>query len=136
MSPRENQCRPRQSKSESMVNWTRINSSQSIFIWNITHRQAISPVAKFHPVLGHDFMIQRVTLIFTKCLSANQNQLFYIKYIISAQQDYFHPFTHSIYFAPSKIPFKWFCFFIKNITRKTLPSLKFAHWRWGHKGRK
>ena len=45
---------------------------------NITHHQAISPVAKFHHVLGRGIMIQRVILIFIKCLSANQNQLFYI----------------------------------------------------------
>ena len=32
--------------------------------WNITRRQAISPVAKFHHVLGLGFMIQRVKLIF------------------------------------------------------------------------
>ena len=61
-------------KSESMVNRTRINSAQSIFFWNITRRQAISPVAKFHHVLGRGFMIQRVTFIFIKGLSANQNQ--------------------------------------------------------------
>ena len=45
---------------------------------NITCRQAISPVTKFCYVLGHGYMIQRVILIFIKCLSANQNQLFYI----------------------------------------------------------
>ena len=39
--------------------------------WNITQRQAMSPVAKFRYVLGHGFMIQRVILIFIKCLSAN-----------------------------------------------------------------
>ena len=48
-------------------------------LWNITRRQAISPVAKFHHLLGHGFMIQRVIMIFIKCLSANQNQLFYKK---------------------------------------------------------
>ena len=32
--------------------------------WNIIHRQAISPVAKFHHVLGRGFMIQRVKLNF------------------------------------------------------------------------
>ena len=47
--------------------------------WNITRRQAISPVAKFHYMLGGDFMIQRMILIFIKCISANQNQLFYMK---------------------------------------------------------
>ena len=52
------------------------------FFWNITHRQAISPVAKFHHVLGRDFLIHRVILIFIKCLSANQNQLFYMKVLI------------------------------------------------------
>ena len=40
---------------------------------------AISPIAKFHHVLGRGFMIQREILIFIKCLSANQNQLFYMK---------------------------------------------------------
>ena len=34
-------------QSESMVNCIRINSVRSIFFWNITRRQAISPVAKF-----------------------------------------------------------------------------------------
>ena len=66
-------------QSESMVNRTRINSTQSIIFWNITCRQAISPVAKFHHKLGRGFMIQRVILILIKCLSANQNQLFYMK---------------------------------------------------------
>ena len=47
--------------------------------WNITRRQAISPIAKTHHVLRHDYMIQRVILIFIKCVSANQNQLFYMK---------------------------------------------------------
>ena len=68
-----------QCQSESMVNHMRINSAQSIFFWNITRRQAISSVAKFHHVLGRGFMIQRVLLIFIKCLSANQNRLFYMK---------------------------------------------------------
>ena len=36
--------------------------------WNITRRQAISPVAKFHHVLGRGFMIQRVILLFIKCM--------------------------------------------------------------------
>ena len=40
---------------------------------NITRRQ------QYHPhVLGRGFMILRVILIFIKCLSANQNQLFYM----------------------------------------------------------
>ena len=47
--------------------------------WNITRPQAISPIAKFHHVLGRGFMIQGVILIFIKCFSANQNQLFYMK---------------------------------------------------------
>ena len=52
----------------------------AVFIfWNITRRQAISPVAKFYHVLGRGFIIQRVILIFINCLSANQNQLFYMK---------------------------------------------------------
>ena len=45
------------------MNRTSINSTQSIFFWNITRRQAISPVAKFHHVLRRGFMIQRVILI-------------------------------------------------------------------------
>ena len=66
-------------QSESVVNRTRINSAQSIFFfWNITRRQAISPVATFNHVFGSGFVIQRVILIFINCLSANQNQLFYI----------------------------------------------------------
>ena len=47
--------------------------------WNITHRLAISPVATSHDVLRRGFMIPQVILIFIKCLSANQNQLFYMK---------------------------------------------------------
>ena len=39
--------------------------------WNITRRQEISHVHKFHYVLGRGFMIQREKLIFIKCLSAN-----------------------------------------------------------------
>ena len=54
-------------------------SGVNIF-WNITHRQAISPVAKFDHLLGHGFMIQRVILILSNVsMSANQNQLFYMK---------------------------------------------------------
>ena len=49
--------------------------------WNIARRQAISSVPKFHHVLGRGFMIQRMILLFIKCLSANQNhlQVFYMK---------------------------------------------------------
>ena len=46
---------------------------------NITRLKTISPVAKFHHVLGRGFMIQRVYWFLIKCLSANQNQLFYMK---------------------------------------------------------
>ena len=35
--------------------------------------------SKFHHMYGRGFMIPRVILIFIKCLSANQNQLFYMK---------------------------------------------------------
>ena len=67
-------------QAESMVIRTRINSALSIFHWNITRLQAISPVAKFHHVLRCGFMmIHWVILIFIKCLSANKNQLFYMK---------------------------------------------------------
>ena len=68
-------------RQSSIVNRTRINSAQTIFFleYHITRRQAISPIAKFHHVLGRGFMIQRVILIFIKCLSANQIQLFYMK---------------------------------------------------------
>ena len=62
-------------QSESMVNRMRINSAQSIFF-------GISPVAKFHHVIGRGFMIQRVILIFIKSLSANQYQYFTWKYKI------------------------------------------------------
>ena len=41
---------------------------------NITRRQAISAVAKFHHLLGRGFVIQRVILILIICLSANQKQ--------------------------------------------------------------
>ena len=51
----------------------------SMFFWNTTRRQVISSVAKFHHMLGRGFMIQRGILIFIKCLSANQNELFYMK---------------------------------------------------------
>ena len=68
-------------QSESMVNRTHINSAQSIFLLEITRRQAISSAAKFYHVLTRGFMIQRVIFIFIKCLSANQNQLFYMKVI-------------------------------------------------------
>ena len=62
-----------------MVNRTRLNSAQSIFFWNINCRQAISPVAKFYPVLKRSFMISAGDIDFIKYLSANQNQLFYMK---------------------------------------------------------
>ena len=55
-------------QSESTVNLTRINFRSRYFFWNITRRHAISPVAKFHHVLGRDFVIQLVILIFIKCL--------------------------------------------------------------------
>ena len=70
-------------QSESMVNRSRINFAQSIFFSNITRRQAISPVAKWHQVLGRGFRVQRVILIFIKCLSANQNQQIYMKVYIA-----------------------------------------------------
>ena len=44
--------------------------------FNITRRQVTSPVAMFHHVSARGLMIPRVILIFIKCLSANQNQLF------------------------------------------------------------
>ena len=71
-------------KWESMVNRTSINSAQSIIFkfWNITRRQPISPVATFHRVLGRGFMIQRVVLIFIKCLSAIRINYFTWKYNI------------------------------------------------------
>ena len=69
----------RQSESIIMTNRTRIYYAQSIFFRNITRRQVISPVAKIHHVLGRGLLIQRVILFFTKCLSANQNQIFYIE---------------------------------------------------------
>ena len=49
--------------------------------WNIICCQIISlsTIAKFHNVLGCGFMIQWVILIFIKCFSSNQNQLFYVK---------------------------------------------------------
>ena len=50
-----------------------------IFFWNITRRQALSPITKFPHVLGCDIMIQRVILILIKCLSGNQHQLFYME---------------------------------------------------------
>ena len=57
-----------------MVNRTRI-----ISFWNIILCQALTPVSMFHHVFGSDFTIQQVILIFIKCLSANQNHLFYMK---------------------------------------------------------
>ena len=45
--------------------------------WNISRRQAISPVAKFHNVLGTQcFHDSAVILIYIKCFSANQNWLY------------------------------------------------------------
>ena len=61
-------------QSDSMVNRMRIHSAQSIFIWKINRREAISTVAKLHHVIGRGLMIQQVILIFIKCLSANQNK--------------------------------------------------------------
>ena len=61
-------------QSESLVNSTCIYSAQLIFLGI-----SISHVAKFRHVLGRGFMIQRVILIFFKCFSVNQNQLFYMK---------------------------------------------------------
>ena len=81
-------------QSESKVNRTHINSAQSIFFWNITRRQAISPVAKFHHVLGHGFMIRWVILIFIQCLSANQNQQFYKKVYYKQLEHIDIPLTH------------------------------------------
>ena len=57
----------------------RIYGEPYAHISQITSRQAKSPVAKFHHVLGRGFMIQRVILIVIKSPSANQNQQFYIK---------------------------------------------------------
>ena len=47
--------------------------------WNFARRQVTSPVAKLQHVLGRGFVIQRVILIFMKCLPVNENQLFYMK---------------------------------------------------------
>lgn len=56
----------------------RINFAQSkTFLGNITHRQVILPVAKFH-LLFND-TAGDIDLFFIKCVSADQNQLFYIK---------------------------------------------------------
>ena len=57
-----------------MVNRTHILCAVDIFR-NISGRQAISPVAKFHHVLGRGFMIQRVIMIFIKCLSQSESTL-------------------------------------------------------------
>ena len=43
--------------------------------WNITRRQAISPVAKFQHVLGRGFVILLVILIFIKCFKSAQSIL-------------------------------------------------------------
>ena len=48
-------------------------------LWNITRCQAIPSFAKIHHVFGRGLMIQRIILIFFKCLSANQIQLYYMK---------------------------------------------------------
>ena len=40
-----------------------VNIFGNIF-WNITHRQAISPIAKFHHMLEHGLMIQQVIFLF------------------------------------------------------------------------
>ena len=65
--------------------------------WNITCRQAISLVAKFYHVLRRGFMIQLVILILIKCLSANQNQLFYMKVYTSNISRYLTPTTSQAY---------------------------------------
>ena len=57
-----------------MVYCTHKDTAQSIFFWNIACRQAISPVAKFHHVLGRGVMIQRVILIFVQ-MSHSQSEL-------------------------------------------------------------
>ena len=52
----------------------------NIFL-NITHRQAISPVAKFYHLRGHGFLIQLLILIFMKWhISANRINFFTCKY--------------------------------------------------------
>ena len=48
---------------------------RSRYFWKITRRQALSPVTKFHHVLGRGFMVKRVILIFIKCLLSNHNRL-------------------------------------------------------------
>ena len=66
-------------QSEPMVNCTHIpvHSAQSIFFGISTVVKQY--ITRCHHMLGRGFMIQQVILIFIKCLSANQNQLFYMK---------------------------------------------------------
>ena len=63
-------------QSESMVNC--INSAQWIIVGISTIIKQY-PIATFHHILGRGFIIPWVILIFIKCLSAYQNQLFYMK---------------------------------------------------------
>ena len=52
----------------------------SVYIfWNFNRRQAMSPIAKFHHVVGRGFMIQRVIFIFIRYFLASQNKIFYVK---------------------------------------------------------
>ena len=48
-----------------------VTFSRSQFLYNITRRQAISPFAKFHPMLGRGFMIQWVMLTLNQSESTN-----------------------------------------------------------------
>ena len=65
--------------SESMVNSMHINSMRSKLSWNITRREALSPVVKYHHSLESGFISEWVILILIKCFSVNQNQLFFMK---------------------------------------------------------
>ena len=50
--------------------------------WNITRHQAISPVAKFHHVLGRGFMIMRVILFLSNVSQPFRMNYFTLKYNI------------------------------------------------------
>ena len=63
---------------------------QSNFFWNITHRQAISPVANFLHVLGRGFMIQWMILILSNVSQPIRIDFFTSKYNID-----FYQMSHS-----------------------------------------
>ena len=69
--------------------------AQSLFLLNITCHQAISSVAKIHHMLGRGFIIQQVILIFIKCFSVSQSELF----LITWKYNIIHSCSHELYLS-------------------------------------